>query len=478
MREVKYERPPGFVDPFQEPPAEGKDSKAKAKKKESSSDDGDIDEVLASILDDNKGAGATGKATSSAHVNRVRAVRRANKKGSNIQLSKSATTGNTLDSESRNQRNGINSEGNAASMDEDSFFPAMLNSADDGEEDREDLAYIQRTIRVTEENLNASESTDLMSNTSLVSAKGHRIMVYSLNAELQSWLVNGQVMVIFASTTEEFVHLEAEAEISLSDLAVIRGLPADYSFESDRSFLQSIAKEIVNNVELKVEKGVARIVLNLVGESDIDFENEPNEKSNQELLLNSSLSQSHASQEEIERMLLEGIIIRMFLKCVITEFCMLDRSNLDLKQGSLVPVVFNVSHALQAANSIHNVVELARKAKNVEHLHALIRITTTPDDQVIQHFPYMNTHILTIHLTFQLLISMTFLSNSNMMFKKNLSSTRPAVTAGSRITMLAPLPSIVQADPDMIPVYAKNLFPSLRVEHDLKLGTNHITISS
>lgn len=115
-------------------------------------------------------------------------------------------------------------------------------------------------------------------------------------ADIRCWLVNSEVIVISAAVHEEDRDLEAEAEISVEDLAVLRGEDPSmlgvvgrhvdddgrggefphqleggsvYSLAFDLPTLQQIAAEIVSHVELRVDlDSGARLILNLVSEED------------------------------------------------------------------------------------------------------------------------------------------------------------------------------------------------------------------
>jgi hypothetical protein len=68
-----------------------------------------------------------------------------------------------------------------------------------------------------------------------------------------------------------------------------------------------------------------------------------------------------------------------------------------------------------------------------------------------------------------------FMSNTTFMFKRG-SKHRPAVTEGSFVVTTTSLPSVIQADPDMLLTFAENLSLSLKVEHDCKTGENELII--
>jgi hypothetical protein len=73
-------------------------------------------------------------------------------------------------------------------------------------------------------------------------------------------------------------------------------------------------------------------------------------------------------------------------------------------------------------------------------------------------------------------VSVFFVQNSEHRFKARGKAQRPAVPAGSTVTMMVSLPSIVQADPEMILSFAENLSQNLKVEHDSRSGENTLLI--
>ncbi len=72
-------------------------------------------------------------------------------------------------------------------------------------------------------------------------------------------------------------------------------------------------------------------------------------------------------------------------------------------------------------------------------------------------------------------VTAQFISNTTFMFKRG-SRHRPAVQTGSSVRVTTSLPSVIQADPDMLQTFAENLVHSLKVEHDCKTGDNELII--
>jgi hypothetical protein len=175
--------------------------------------------------------------------------------------------------------------------DEDDF-------ADDfaGEEFRELLAEVRRDVRVSEELPVAGGAHDRRPHPEGPVGEV-KVSIFLASADVRCWLVNNEVIVLSAVTAGEGRELEAEAEISLEDLAVLRGeepgllgpggggggssvggevsLNPDeggssvFSATFDLSTLQQIAQEMVAHVEIRVDADSgARLILNLVSEED------------------------------------------------------------------------------------------------------------------------------------------------------------------------------------------------------------------
>lgn len=72
-------------------------------------------------------------------------------------------------------------------------------------------------------------------------------------------------------------------------------------------------------------------------------------------------------------------------------------------------------------------------------------------------------------------VTAQFVSSTVFQFKRG-SRHRPAVHAGSAVRVATSLPSVIQADPDLLLTFAENLAGSLKVEHDCKTGENELII--
>lgn len=172
------------------------------------------------------------------------------------------------------------------------------------EEFKELLAEARRDIRISEEVAPHGKGAHHRggshhhvhhhsATSSVGSAAEVKLAVTAAMADIRCWLVNNEVIVISAAVHEEDRDLEAEAEISVEDLAVLRGedpsllgaagrsldegeeIPHQleggsvYSLAFDLPTLQQIATEMVSHVELRVDlDSGARLILNLVSEED------------------------------------------------------------------------------------------------------------------------------------------------------------------------------------------------------------------
>lgn len=64
----------------------------------------------------------------------------------------------------------------------------------------------------------------------------------------------------------------------------------------------------------------------------------------------------------------------------LTQF--LDRSILVHSCGILIPVTFIVHPGMQGIGNIMALIDIAKKSSKVENIYALLKIYSTPDDQV------------------------------------------------------------------------------------------------
>jgi hypothetical protein len=370
MRQVKYTRPPGFVDPLLPVVPDDKSKRGGERSPGASPVTVSHTRRSASMITHGGGQGTAAslsslggtERTSSSHVGRVRAVRQENvnkssslndignnraERGSHASRSHSSNNDGRRSvhrdtnspSGPRNSHSGDDEadeygydgfdeqedeedshghhssgihmnvhEGAGGDYEHDSFYREGEDGFGDGnsginsDENRVQLAASHRPIRITDES-----ATDSVHSTDLLNSNQHA------EADIQCWLINQDYVVISATTLDKGRSLDAEAEISVADLSVIRGLPPDQSLLSDIPAMEAIAREMVENVELRVDGGVSRLVLNLV--SDGDDEDAEYQLSDNEGLAGPGGGGSQAlqagslslvSEEEIESMLLAG----------------------------------------------------------------------------------------------------------------------------------------------------------------------------
>lgn len=324
MREVKYQRPKGFVDPFAAPPETEPASNIRESRGSKAENDG-------------LSPGKNSVASSSAHVHRVRSMRSSAgqsshkstaglRAGGGVARTSRATGGNeSSDAGSRERSTGARSHGHSRQHTEgpgdgggvDHFEEDYDQYYEDGYEEEEEeeeefkelLAEARRDIRISEEVAPHGKSahhrggsnhhhhhSHSAAGSSANSAAEVKLAVTAAMADIRCWLVNSEVIVISAAVHEEDRDLEAEAEISVEDLAVLRGEDPSmlgavsrsvdddgrdwefphqleggsvYSLAFDLPTLQQIAAEMVSHVELRVDlDSGARLILNLVSEED------------------------------------------------------------------------------------------------------------------------------------------------------------------------------------------------------------------
>ncbi len=134
-----------------------------------------------------------------------------------------------------------------------------------------------------------------------------------------------------------------------------------------------------------------------------------------------------------------------------------DRNQLIMTKGVRLEVTFNVANvtAGRKPDTISQVIALAKKAKTVDHVFAVVRVSTTVEDQ--------------------LCVTAYTMTSSEVQFKKAFRQ-RPAVVECTTISALFGLPSLVQADPDMVVDFAHNLFGGIHIEHDCSTGENSVVV--
>jgi hypothetical protein len=75
-----------------------------------------------------------------------------------------------------------------------------------------------------------------------------------------------------------------------------------------------------------------------------------------------------------------------------------------------------------------------------------------------------------------LVVTAFFIYDTKELYKRG-QIVHPAVPGHTTLKLLVTLPSIVQADPDMILSFAENLSMNLKVEHDCRSGENSLMLT-
>lgn len=135
---------------------------------------------------------------------------------------------------------------------------------------------------------------------------------------------------------------------------------------------------------------------------------------------------------------------------------LLDRNQVIMTTGVRLEVTFNVSsQGGTKPGHLTQVIDLAKKAQTVDHVYCIVRIATTVEDQ--------------------LCVTAYTMTSTEAVFKKAFRQ-RPAVVECTTISAFFGLPSLVQADLDMVVDFAKNLFGGIHIEHNCTTGENSIVV--
>ena len=234
MREVNYKRPPGFVDPFAPRPETPEEERRKRDLEARAA------RLKVSLSPPRPSPMRRARAASSAaHVDRVRSVRSSKSPGGTQQRGSAQHLGRSPGSALSNRSGGSDHSLSDEDTFDETFAPnrngrpnnstgGPYRGSEEDEEDEEDvveLAALERTIRVSEE---LPTQQQHMGNSS-----ERKLSVYTATAMVECFLVNHEYVVLSALVMEPAesgdgqqgqmqVLFEAEAEISIEDLAVLR----------------------------------------------------------------------------------------------------------------------------------------------------------------------------------------------------------------------------------------------------------------
>eukprot|EP01036_Dinobryon_divergens_P029046 gene29046-38093_t len=475
MRKCNYKRPPGFVDPFLEPPQPVEVVQQPPKSQ-----------------------------LSSAHVNRVRSMRqmRATSLSPIGENDSMATSQKSRSRRSVKGKDDNDEYGDAFEDDDEGNTRAPSRGAEgdyDGQEEDDefysetseerikiDLITLNRKVRVVKD----VEPTDGQSKSNII---------FFLDATVQCWMLDKEDVVISVFTLPDAANpesIEAEAEIDLQDLSAIRGgVTADsesdslgenksYSLADDLPALQSLARDIVAFVEIKVElDGAARVVLHLAHQFDTDtqsltsidassidpshntddFSEAPTRSSRPRT--SDDLTGLDYSDQRDDAMLMMQSLPPMTAKEGEIDSMLLEDSDLTvLSKGIRIPVYFVFNEEI--ANKV-KMVEFMKRPSKPELLYALVKVQTNlSDDQL--------TVSVTVCSSSKFMVSI-HRGNRNSVHKGKI---KPAVDNGAIAIAQTTMPSIIYADPDMIHTFAQNVIQQLKVEHDCITGENKLILQT
>lgn len=467
MRQVKYKRPKDWVDPFADPAPPETEEERKERIRQQ--------RIKARKIDLRISAEKSTASTKSGHINRIREMR--SRGTSDVHSNANVGPGSSHD-------NGEDSNTDDEEDLEDGEDIAENDDEEDDEEDEEfedddirvDLVSMHRMVRVEEDGVGSVMSARAEINEYPSTRERVRetltTEVSSCEALVSCYLSNNEVIVISVKTNSDGGDsskvYEAEAEISLADLAVIRqDLVEDNSNLNSKDLLQlaknipllqSLSRDIMKHVELVVESGEPRVILKLE-----DFEEEEQEQAQ---TLSSAYSGDYTEMSD-EQSTLASVLQQeslmgqqsMLTNEELESLLLTDDDITVLCKGVRIPVIYLNSG--DEAKHIYNEEKATPKEikqivyNKMENIYALVKVQTN-----------LNEDVLTI--------SATFVSGSVRMYKIKRNKIRAAVEAGSVSYSNTTMPSVVYADPDMVHSFAQNVTSNLKIEHDCATGENHL----
>jgi len=245
MRQVTYERPKDFVDPLRmmedwpDVDVDGEDSHT-MKRRASSAPLGE-------------------GSRSSAHVHRVKEVKEVKAQNAGVGGEGSVRSHHTRGGSKTQTHPYPTSEPLGDTNYDSDRFEDNDPAAAEEQEQLEELAHVVREIRVS----TAVVDGDVDANGAAPSGE----ISHWVGGSVNCWLVDKSILVISTSAKQgEYTPaFDAEAEIDVVGLAGVRGISEDNidKILTDSSQLSSLAKFIAESVEVRIEDGTARVVLNL-----------------------------------------------------------------------------------------------------------------------------------------------------------------------------------------------------------------------
>lgn len=417
MRRCPYKRPKDFFDPFakvEEP--ESLSSKSLAKKQ------------------------------SAAHINRIKEI----SMGDSAKHSKSTNSMKNPGLSKHGSKNNINqsqqkehlvfgedSYNNSHKLDglgQNSYLSSnslLEQSSEFLYEKKLELAVLKREVRVEYD----GPYND---------AKGQHPIGASYYAfSLKCWLVDESSLVISA-TTENAMEaggvIDTEAEIEVEDLAYFKGISSEQNIARDIGLLEGLASEMINTVEIKVENGVARLVLILN-----DGEDDPEKNIN----YNYNDTSLAATEDEISNLLLDENVDKITFTRGI---CV-----------SLKCAQHNPSPSMATRQAAKN---LTKEQKDIEEKTEALKRSKMPKVGSILEKMFV---IVKVHSNIsdeeKAVVTIHFNSDSKTKFNN-----KTIILSNTSLQTSTGIPSIMQADPGLIKDFFANLTDNLCLEHCIITG--------
>lgn len=224
MRNVRYDRPKGFVDPLL-----SRDDK----------------EMAFRYIGSN-------------HVDRVRELKSSGEHG----LEKRSAIDGTRSKHTKKYSNKISDpkDGRISNCDDEFDSDGYCS---DGDERRIELLCIRRPMKIK----NYYTDADISESSSHGDVKIMDGEIVTVDVEVRCWLINDAAIVLSAIAHDDgALFMETEAEILLTDLAAMKGISSEGFLDAQNDFnalLGEVANEIATTVEIQIEDDVPRLVLNL-----------------------------------------------------------------------------------------------------------------------------------------------------------------------------------------------------------------------
>jgi len=305
-------------------------------------------------------------------------------------------------------------------------------------EEREELACTHRFLRVTEE---SQEGVEVASTTRwgeiTCHLLGHELLLIYARLQSESEEKKGE---------EPLPPYEAEAEIDILAIAELRGLDGVKVMEAYQSGeveeMHALARYISESVDLRVEDGVARIILNLA-ESDAP-------ESEEGFFLTEGHGSHHFSRTHAEAAEDAGDDFNAEPGLSVFDDMHLDADSLGSADVDAYRCTFSgVPCLLKTVGGPKPKPGSRQNAQN-----DTVALTTEV---------FCELDVITINATVD--------DDSALEFRK-----APAVPRGQTFSIKSTLPSIMQADGELMKEYFGNLVENLRIETHHLTGKNSIVL--